>query len=103
MVCLALCSRGAGLLRRADRSGFAAVLVDDDLRLFAVGAEAGFDEVHFGLHHGEIVLRAALQDEARAERGEIRDAGDIEEDILRAARRRDRRESPPTASPAAEN
>ena len=70
-------------LRGADCTGFTAVLVDDDLGHFAVGAEAGFDEIDFGFHHGHVVLRAALEDEARAERGEIGNAGDVEEDVLR--------------------
>ena len=70
-------------LRRTDRAGFAAVLVHDDFRLLAGGAEAVADEIHFRFHDGKIVLRSALQDEARAERREIRNAGDVEENILR--------------------
>jgi hypothetical protein len=44
------------------------VLVHDNLRLFAVGAEAGLDEINFGLYNRKVVLRAALQDKAGAER-----------------------------------
>ena len=69
-------------LRCADGSGFAAVFVHDDLGLFAVGAEAGFDEVDFGFDDGEIVLRAALKDEACTERCKVRNAGYVEKDVL---------------------
>ena len=41
------------------------------------------DEVDLGLHRGQVILRPALQNEARTERGEVRNAGDVEEDILR--------------------
>jgi hypothetical protein len=72
-----------GLLRGSNGSGLAAMLMHNDLGLFAICAEAGFDEVHLCLHHGEIILRAALQDKAGAERSQVRDAGYIKEDILR--------------------
>src|SRR5215469_2219283 len=53
-----------GFLCGADCAGFAAVLVDDDLRYATVGAETGVYEVDFGLDDGHVVLRAALQYEA---------------------------------------
>src|SRR5437879_2646655 len=71
------------LLGCADCAGFTAVLMHDNLRLFAVSAEAGLDEVHLGFDHGEIVLRATLKDKARTEGGQIRNTGNVEEDILR--------------------
>ena len=70
---------------------------------FSRRAEAAADEIDFGFYDGEIVLRAALQHEARAERGKVRNAGDVEENVLRAARRRVRPEFPPPASPGAGN
>src|ERR1700730_12867232 len=57
------------LLGRANSPGFTAVLMDDNLRLFAVGAEAGLDEVDLRFDHGEIILRSALQNKARTEGG----------------------------------
>src|SRR5438477_10741361 len=58
------------------------MLVDNDLGLTARRPEAGANEIHFSLYHGEIILSAALQDESGAERGEIRNAGHVEEDIF---------------------
>src|ERR1700759_5868697 len=62
-------------LGSADRSGFSAVLMDNDLRLLALGPETGLYEIHFCFHHCQVVLRAALQHEARSQRGEIWNAG----------------------------
>ena len=53
-------------LRRADCAGLSAVLVHDDFRLLPGGPEAIANEVHFRFHHSKIILRAALQDKARA-------------------------------------
>src|SRR5260370_7614310 len=55
------------LLGCADCAGFTAVLMHDNFRLFAVSAEAGFDEVHLPFHHSHILLSAALQSKARTE------------------------------------
>src|SRR5260370_27186120 len=57
------------LLGCADCAGFTAVLMHDDLRLFAVGAEAGLDEVDLRFDHCEIVLCTTLEDKARTEGG----------------------------------
>ena len=57
------------LLSCANCAGFTAVLMHDNLRLSAVSAEAGLDEVHLRFDHGEIVLRATLEDKARTEGG----------------------------------
>ena len=72
--------------RRADCSRLAAMFVHDDFGLAAGGAEAVADEIDLGLYNGEIVLRSTLQNETRAEGGKIRDAGDVEKDILRQHR-----------------
>src|SRR5580704_5326824 len=52
-------------LRGADRPGLSAVLMHNDFRLLAGGTETIADEIHFGLHHGEIVLRPSLQNKPR--------------------------------------
>ena len=67
----------------SDGSGFAAVLVDDDVGLDAFVAEARFDEIDLGLDGGEVVLRAALEDESVAERGQVRNLRDVQPDIFR--------------------
>ena len=59
------------------------MFVDNDLRLSPGGAETVADEIDLRLHDGKIVLRSALQNKARSKRREIRNAGDIEEDVLR--------------------
>jgi len=58
------------------------MLVNDDFGLLACRAETAADEIHFRLHDSQIVLRAALQHEARAQRRQVRDARNVEEDIL---------------------
>ena len=65
----------------ADRSRFAAVLVDDNLRFFPREAEVGAQEIHLRLDGGKIVLRAALQNEPRAQCSEAWHLGDIQENI----------------------
>ena len=55
----------------------------DDFRLLAGSTEAVADEIDLGLHHGKIVLGSPLQNKPRTQRGEIGDAGDIQEDVLR--------------------
>src|SRR3981081_2904379 len=67
----------------ANCAGFAAVLMHDNLRLFAVSAEAGLNEVALSFDHSEIVLCAALEDKARTEGGQIRNTGNVEEDVFR--------------------
>ena len=62
------------------------MLVNDDFGPLARGPETRVDEVHLGFHNSEVILRAALQDEARTEIGQVRDAGDIEENVLREDR-----------------
>ena len=59
------------------------MLVDDHLGLFARCPETVTNEIDFGFHHGEIVLRAALQNKARSQSREVRNARDIEEYVLR--------------------
>src|SRR5580765_4099285 len=61
---LAIAPQPQRFLRSTDRTRFAAMLVDDDLRLFPGGAETVADEIHFGFHYGEVVLRSALEHEA---------------------------------------
>jgi len=76
------------------------MFVHDDFRLLARGVKAGTDEIHFGLDHGEVVLCPALQDEARTQRGEVGDAGDVKEDVLRQNRHQARQDffrAPPLA------
>src|SRR5579884_1005475 len=80
---LAVLPKAECLLCRADGARFAAVFVDNDLRLFAVGTKAGLDEVYFSLHDGHVVLRSTLQYKARAERSEIRNARNVEKNIFR--------------------
>src|SRR5579875_2872233 len=65
-------------LRRTNGAGFAAVLMHDNFRLFPSGTETIPDEIDFGLHDGEIILRAALQNEPRAQRSKIGDTRDVQ-------------------------
>ncbi len=56
------------------------------------------DEVHFGLHHGEVVLRSSLQHEGRTQPRKVRYLGDVEPDVLGQhgrESRQDLRRSPP--------
>src|SRR5262249_14934923 len=55
-----------GLDRTADGAGLAAELVDEDLRLDVTALETRLDEIDLRLDGRQIVLRAALQDEAGA-------------------------------------
>src|SRR5262249_52839011 len=52
----------------ANRARFAAVFVDGDARLNVFAFEPRLDEINLRLDGGEVVLRAALQNEVRAER-----------------------------------
>src|SRR5262249_19585935 len=79
---LAITPQAQRLLGRADGPGFSAVLVHDDFRLFTGGPETVADEIHFGLHHRQIILRAALQHKTRTQRRKVGYAGDVQENIL---------------------
>src|SRR5271155_455552 len=83
---LAVAPQAQRFLRGADGPGFPAVLMHDDFRLLAGRAEAVADEIYFGLHDREIILRTALQHEPRAERRKIGNARDVEEHVLRQHR-----------------
>ena len=80
---LAVSPQPQGFLCSADRAGFSAVLVHDDLGLPAGGAEAVADEIHFRLHDCEVILRSSLQHKARAEGRENGNAGNVEKYSLR--------------------
>src|SRR5277367_1125138 len=56
--------------------------MNNNFRLFPIGAEARFDEIHFGLNDRKIILRPALKNKARTESSEIWDTGDVKKDIL---------------------
>ncbi len=58
------------------------VLVHEDVGVLVLAGEAALDEVHLRLHRGQVVLRAALQHEAPAELGQVRDLRDVEPDVL---------------------
>src|SRR5271165_3141549 len=78
----AVAIEASGLDGGADCARLAAMLVHDNLRLAAAGAEAGANEVHFRFHDSHIVLRAALQHEARPKRSQIGNAGHVQEHVL---------------------
>ena len=67
----------------ADRARLAAVLMDDDFRLVSDAVEVRVNEVNFRLDRSQVLLRSALQDEARPQLGEVRNSGDVEEDVFR--------------------
>src|SRR5690348_5818492 len=74
------------------------MFVHDDFWLFPGSPETVTDEVNFGFHYCEIVLRPALQDKARAECCQVWDAGDVKENVLRQNRRQSSKDflgSPP--------
>ena len=72
----------AGLQRRPDGAGFAAMLVHDDVGLHVLAFEARLDEIHLGLDGRQVVLRAALQQETPADGREVRNLRNVEPDIL---------------------
>src|SRR5258708_4370931 len=78
----AVVPQAAGFERSADGAGFAAVLVDDDVGLDLLTLEAALDEIDLALHGGQIVLRAALEQEAGADGGEVGDLRDVQPDVL---------------------
>src|SRR5262249_45169860 len=71
------------LNRRAYRARFATVFVHGDARLNVFAFESRFDEIHLRLDGGEVMLRAALQNEVRAERRDVRNLRDVEPDVFR--------------------
>ena len=58
------------------------MLVDDHVGLDVLALEARFDEVDLRLHRGQVVLRAALQQEARADGREVRNLRNVQPDVL---------------------
>src|SRR6185295_10970688 len=79
---------------RPDRARFAAVLVHDNLRRLPGRAKTRTDEVDFGLHHRQIILRPSLKNESRAQRRQIWNRRHVEEYILRQYRRQPRHDLP---------
>ena len=67
----------------ADGAGFAAVLVHDDVGLDFLALEARLDEVHLRLDGGQVVLRAALENELAADGRQVGNLRDVEPDVLR--------------------
>src|SRR5581483_484501 len=72
------------------RAGLSAVLVHDNFGVLSRRPEAVADEIDFRFHNGKVVLRSALQDKTRAQRGEIRNARDVKEYVLRQHRGKSR-------------
>src|SRR5215813_1141216 len=75
------------LNRRAYRARFATVFVHGNARLNVFAFESRFDEIHLRLDGCQVMLRAALQNEVRAERRDVRDLRDVEPDVLGQHRR----------------
>jgi hypothetical protein len=67
---------------RADSPCLAGVLVHHDLRLRAGAGEGRADEIDLRFDGRQIPLRAALKDEPRTQTREVRNARDVEEDVL---------------------
>src|ERR1022692_75886 len=67
----------------SDRARFAAMLVHDDFGFMINAVEMRVNEIDFRLERRQVLLCPALQDEARSQLREVRNAGDIEEDIFR--------------------
>ena len=77
---LAAAARHAECLERgADRAGLTAVRVEVDLGV----RDALLDVIDLRLERGEVLLRAALEDEHAAELGHARDLDDVLPDVLR--------------------
>src|ERR1019366_1358213 len=66
----------------ADGPGFATMLVHNHVGRRVLALEARFDEIHLRFHGGQVVLRAALQQEARADGGEIGNLRNVQPDVL---------------------
>src|ERR1017187_6783065 len=71
-----------GFQPRADRAGLATVLVNNDVGLHVLALEARLDKIHLGLHRGQVVLRAALQQEALADGRQVGNLRNVKPDIL---------------------
>src|SRR5262249_18576958 len=69
--------------RRPDRTGLTAMFVHHNLWTFPGSTKTCIDKVDLGFDDGQVVLRPALQNKSRSEIGEIRNARDVEENILR--------------------
>src|SRR5436305_1516029 len=70
--------------RRMPRKPFLMMMSFTGAPSAGIGAgDALLDVVDLGLHGREVVLRAPLEDVARAERGEPRDLHDVLPDVLR--------------------
>src|ERR1035437_5030014 len=78
----AVVPEASGFERGADGSGFAAMLVHNHVGRRILALEARFDEIHLRFHGGQVVLRAALQQEARADGGEVGNLRNIQPDVL---------------------
>ena len=76
----------SGFERRANRARLAAVLVHDHFRLHFLTLEARLDEVHLRLHRRQVVLRPALEQEARPDRREVGDLRHVQARCSWAAR-----------------
>ncbi len=72
----------AGFERGSDGSGFAAMLVNNDVGLGFLALKARLDEIDLGFDGGEVVLGATLEEEAAADGGEIGDLRDVEPNVL---------------------
>ena len=62
--------------------GFAAVLVHDHVGARLLALEARLDEIHLRLYRRQVVLRAALQQEARADGREVGNLRNVQPDVL---------------------
>ena len=78
----AVVPEASGFERRADGAGFAAMLVNDHVGRDFLALEARLDEIDLRFDGGQIVLRAALQQEAAADRGEVGNLRDVQPDVL---------------------
>src|ERR1035438_1174449 len=68
---------------RSDCARLAAVLVHDDFGFVVNAVEVRTDKIDLGFHRSQVLLCPTLQNEARSQLREVRNAGDIEEDIFR--------------------
>ncbi len=72
-----------GLRASADRARLAAMLVHNNFWIVPDAVEVRVNKIDLGFHRSQVLLCPALQDEARSQLREVRNAGDIEEDIFR--------------------
>src|SRR5215471_7395334 len=78
----AVVPEAAGFARGDDSAGFATVLVDDHVGGDVLALETGLDEIDLGFDGGQVVLRAALQQEAAADGAEVGYLRHVQPDIL---------------------